>query len=196
MLTFFLLCFSHICCTILHIFLSMSQMCCCVTLGCFENVWFELFQQYATKKKKTFSPSHKKERERILLFNLFFHVEWLNFTLHWHIWGDAPWNQSNSGISEEEYFWKLWRYVVILLPPALDRLLHYVTTVILVARLLGWSSSSWTNDLEDKLAMIYLLVTVESKSEPPVIYSLCLLIFPFAYLVKGKEVDWRLFPFK
>lgn len=42
-------------------------------------------------------------REKIFFFFVF-HIEWLNFTLHWHIWGDAPWNQSNSGISEEQYF--------------------------------------------------------------------------------------------
>lgn len=128
-------CFSHIYCTMLHTFLSMSQMCCCVSHGCFENIWFQLFQQY-TEKRKLKKKRKRKDFSFLLIF--FFHVEWLNFTLHWHIWGDAPWNQSNSGISEEEYFWKLQRYVVILLPPALDRLLYYVTAVILVACILGW----------------------------------------------------------
>lgn len=88
-------------------------------------------------EKEHLQPSSSKEKG-FFFFTYFFHVEWLNFTLHWHIWGDAPWNQSNSGISEEEYFWKLQRYVVTLLPPALDRLLYYVTAVILVACLPGW----------------------------------------------------------
>lgn len=52
-------------------------------------------------KSRLFS-AEKWEEKRYFLF--VFHIEWLNFTLHWRIWGDAPWNQSNSGISEEQYF--------------------------------------------------------------------------------------------
>lgn len=53
-------------------------------------------------------------RKRFFFFLIFvFHIQWLNFTLHWHMWGDVPWNQSNSGISEEQYFeplWDMWSY--------------------------------------------------------------------------------------
>lgn len=63
------------------------------------------------KKKDLLFSAEKWEEKRF--FSFVFHIEWLNFTLHWHIWGDAPWNQSNSGISEEQYFetsWDMWPY--------------------------------------------------------------------------------------
>lgn len=78
---------------------------------------------YWHKKKRgwralLFSSEKNKKERGFFFFNLFFHVEWLNFTLHWHIWGDAPWNQSNSGISEELYFENsrdMWSYYFLLL---------------------------------------------------------------------------------
>lgn len=129
--------FLHICCTMLHFPQHVTAV-----LLCFAwFLWKYLISAFlaVSWKKKNLQPSSSKKKEKgFFFFTYFFHVEWLNFTLHWHIWGDAPWNQSNSGISEEEYFWKLQRYVVTLLLPALDRLLYYVTAVILVACLLGW----------------------------------------------------------
>lgn len=67
---------------------------------------------YEWNKKKISTRFCAEERQRYF-FSSFFHIEWLNFTLHWHIWGDAPWNQSNLGISEEQYFetsWDMWPY--------------------------------------------------------------------------------------
>lgn len=71
---------------------------------------------YGWNKKKDLYTLHcrgMEKKKKRTFFSSFFHIEWLNFTLHWHIWGDAPWNQSNFGISEDQYFetsWEMWPY--------------------------------------------------------------------------------------
>lgn len=57
--TFLLVC-AHTGCTLLHTLLGVSHTCCCVSLGCFENVWFELFQQRAEKSQTNLQPRKKE----------------------------------------------------------------------------------------------------------------------------------------
>lgn len=84
--------------------------------GLFQSVTLEMKEQQCQhmqlKTSSLLSLFSKREKIFPPLF-FFFHIEWLNFTLHWHIWGDAPWNQSNSGIWEEQYLetsWDMWPY--------------------------------------------------------------------------------------
>lgn len=107
--------YSLIICKISSTFLAakwlfLSRMYRFVSLGCFGNERPKQ-RQHSGKKKSLLLSAEKWEEKRF--FSFVFHIDWLNFTLHWHIWGDAPWNQSNSGISEEQYFetsWDMWPY--------------------------------------------------------------------------------------
>lgn len=117
-MTFLNTMYSLIICKISSTFLGvkwlfLSRMYRFVSLGCFGN---ERPNCASILAKKSMLLFREMGREKIFFF--IFHIDWLNFTLHWHIWGDAPWNQSNSGISEEQYFetsWDMWTYYFLYL---------------------------------------------------------------------------------